>query len=707
MASKTKKLRFRFDVSTFKLLGRELITDRITALFELVKNAYDANAERVDISFHNVGAITKDSKITIADDGIGMTIDDIQNRWMVIGTNSKRGTNKFSPPPFKRRLVGEKGVGRFAVEKLGSRLILKTKTTGSKEVVVLEIDWRKYEKLSKQLDLFPMNSDKTYFTDIDNELRLETPGGNYRGTSLEISLFEREQIWTKSDIERASKELAKIVSPLKKFSYPFSIQIQSNEHKEFQNYTVENNAIRYATKEISLNYNDATQETLKFEGSHLTTTKVPFRAMGPVKMTLYYFDQAAKRKFKDKYKGEVIDGIKIYRDDVIATPFAEYAAKDTKKRDILGIDKRRYSGFFDKVSSRDLIGYVDITRDNNPRIIEATNRQDFVDNEEYRDLKDFIIEQLEELEKWLTYEKNKDKQKTKSNLADSRTDLSDFVKEIKQLKENAPSNLQQPLDRIEKQAKKVQKDVNRGLKAFQDLEKEKDRQENLFLSLMSLQDYALELSHVVRISLAKILHLAEFFKTDFPNPEYDNLFLVYADSILNEMLSLDKAIDFMLSYARSDIGFEEIDVKETIENLFLSYTRAFKAENISTIVEIDNPLIITHNRKFIEDIFENLISNSIKALEGTEEKIIKCTGLVEEENFVIYFSDNGYGIAKENQHKIFDIYFTTTAEQGGAGIGLFTVAKRIEALQGSIEVVESEFTPLGATFKIVLPFKRL
>ena len=102
MASKTKKLRFRFDVSTFKLLGRELITDRITALFELIKNAYDANAERVDISFHSVGSITKDSKITIADDGIGMTADNIQNRWMVIGTSSKRGDDKFSPPPIEK-----------------------------------------------------------------------------------------------------------------------------------------------------------------------------------------------------------------------------------------------------------------------------------------------------------------------------------------------------------------------------------------------------------------------------------------------------------------------------------------------------------------------------------------------------------------------------------------------------------------------------
>lgn len=49
MESNKEKMHFKFDVSTFRLLGRELITDRITALFELVKNCYDANAQNVDL----------------------------------------------------------------------------------------------------------------------------------------------------------------------------------------------------------------------------------------------------------------------------------------------------------------------------------------------------------------------------------------------------------------------------------------------------------------------------------------------------------------------------------------------------------------------------------------------------------------------------------------------------------------------------------
>jgi HSP90 family molecular chaperone len=112
--SKENILKWRFDVSTFRLIGRELITDRITALFELVKNCYDANAQNVYVEFYNVGTKNPNSKIIIRDDGLGMTLSDIKDKWMVVGTASKR-KELYSPEPYKRRYVGEKGIGRFAV----------------------------------------------------------------------------------------------------------------------------------------------------------------------------------------------------------------------------------------------------------------------------------------------------------------------------------------------------------------------------------------------------------------------------------------------------------------------------------------------------------------------------------------------------------------------------------------------------------------
>ena len=113
----------------------------------------------------------------------------------------------------------------------------------------------------------------------------------------------------------------------------------------------------------------------------------------------------------------------------------------------------------------------------------------------------------------------------------------------------------------------------------------------------------------------------------------------------------------------------------------------------------------SYNKKAFEDIIENLITNSIKALKHIDNKKIRCRGIVEEEQLLLYFSDNGYGIEEDRREKIFNIYETSTKEQGGSGIGLFSVKTRLNSLNGDIEVIDNEFEPTGATFKITLPFK--
>lgn len=124
---------------------------------------------------------------------------------------------------------------------------------------------------------------------------------------------------------------------------------------------------------------------------------IPIKEFGPVKFKIYFFNQSAKRKYGSAYKNsdERIDGVKIYRDGVITTPFAEYNSHPDHKKDILGIDKRLWRDIFSKVGTREVIGVLDITKGNNPDIIDATNRQDFVDNAAYKELKKFIIQQLD------------------------------------------------------------------------------------------------------------------------------------------------------------------------------------------------------------------------------------------------------------------------------------------------------------------------
>lgn len=701
-------LKFKFDVSAFRLLGRELITDRITALFELVKNSYDANAKNVLVQFENINPNTEKSKIVIEDDGIGMNFEDIQHKWMVIGTSSKRKVRK-SPPPFNRNVAGKKGVGRFAVDKLGSKLLLKTSQKGSDKLFCLETDWSEYENLEREQLKLNFTEKNKYFTDVENKYWVEYSDKEYSGTTLEITMVN--DVWTENDITRLRKELAKLISPRIILKYPFSIVIHAPEYKEYNKLLVKSTAIETATIQIELGYNvkGGEQEILEVKDGKLIKVKVPKRECGFIGMSLFYFDQAAKSKFKKSSLGTEIDGLKLYRDGVIATPFVEYAATQNEQKDLFGIDKRRYSGFFDKISTRDLLGTIEISDKLNPGIIDATNRQGFVENKAWRELNSFVIEQISKIEKYLKIKKTKERDKTKSEFKDAKNEISAIKKQLKNVGTKVESKeAKEAIKNIDKQLAKTHAIIQRSLKNYQNLEKEKKQQENLFFSLVSLQTYAGMLSHITRTSIGKIKREAEFIHKWIPNPRFNKQFKLMGFNIFSEMNRLGSAINFLLRYAKDDQDFEEINVREVLERIFHNiYFEEFKKRGIKASIEINKDLIIYYNLKSFEDIFDNLISNSFKAMENNKnEKLLKCSAIVENKKFIIFFSDNGYGISEAEKYRVFDVFYTTTSEQGGAGLGLFIVKSRLESLKGEIEVIENEFKPTGTTFKIELPFKQ-
>jgi len=704
-------LNWRFDVNTFRLLGRELITDRITAVFELVKNCYDANSTNVLVEFQNVSEANAESRIIISDNGIGMSFEDIRDKWMVVGTNNKR-VNLFSDAPFNRKFVGEKGIGRFAVDKLGERLLIRTKQLGTDKWLKVNINWDEYEAKS---DVSKSTKQLSLFTEVDNNYEWESNASKTeQGTQIIISKVS--ETWAEKDLEWLYRELSKLVSPFYPVKPPFDIHLKSNEFDAYKNKPVKPEPIKYYSHHAEIGFNAETnkQETLRFDKmlGKIVIEEIEAKSFGLIKMKMFYFNESAKRHYNKIYKNDDtrIDGIKIYRDGVIATPFAENAVKTEKRRDILGIDKRRWRGTFDKVGTREIIGILDITQANNPQIIDATNRQDFLNTKEYNDLKDFIIEQIDVWGDVKMYERESKRSDVEKKLQKAGKEVKNFATAIAKIENDLlkeKPELKGVFDIINNQIDELNTVISESISEQKKFQIEVTRKENIYLSLMSLQDYASNISHAIRTSLGKIKRMAEFFKINFPNPKQDVLFKLYAVLIYDEMTTLLKVTDFMLSYASSDIDFEDFSVKEMIEDLLLNtYEQTFKSEKIKTVVEIKDDFVVNANKKFFEDIFQNLIANSIKALQKTKDKTIKCTGYLDENNFTLYFSDNGVGVNAGDENWIFGLYNTRTAEQGGAGIGLYIVEKRIEALKGSVELVENELKPTGATFKIKLPFNK-
>ena len=125
---------FSIDARTLIHLGRESIKDHTTALVELVKNSYDADADSVEIDIFQQNG---ENKIRVADDGIGMDENDIDQNWLRIGFSEKRN-DKISTKG--RRKTGEKGIGRLSTDRLGEILQIITKKENSAPFG-LKVDW--------------------------------------------------------------------------------------------------------------------------------------------------------------------------------------------------------------------------------------------------------------------------------------------------------------------------------------------------------------------------------------------------------------------------------------------------------------------------------------------------------------------------------------------------------------------------------------
>mgnify|MGYP003293717817 CR=1 FL=1 len=699
-------LRWKFDVSAFRLIGRDLITDRITALFELVKNCYDANAQHVTIEFANVGTedYETNGQIVISDDGYGMSFEDIRDKWMVIGTSSKR-LQKYSPAPYNRRCVGEKGVGRFAVDKLGDQVSIMTKKAGTDHWVRVDINWGDYF-----YSMVSANAESPkFFTEIDNPFRMiPTDDTDVSGTRLIIRKIR--ECWKKGDVDHLAREISHLVSPFANLTMPFKVRVNAPEFSIDKDAISTIDDMNIATCSFSIGFDRKSnlQESVYYDekNDRFGTRKVAMKRFGGVKMKVYFFDASARKKYHTQYPNDPIAGFKVYRDGVIATPFAETNEDPDKKRDVLGIDKRLWRDMFSRVSTREFIGIIEITNEGNPQIIDATNRQDFVDNNEYRDLKEFIILQLDAIQQYKVAVRNAQRTAAQHGLHAASDDISELISSVSKLADDNPQlkpSLTPVIDHAKKSKKKVQTAIAEQAKESDEFA----RKESIFNSIMSLQQYAIHITHAVRTTLNQIRDDVEFFYDYYPDPEEDELFKYYAKEMYERFIILNKVIDYMLSYSQSNLELEDVDLNQTLDEILSYYRDIFSKNDIVLETSFPEPIILKNShRQFFRDILQNLIDNSIKAVSNSVKKTIRCSFVVQDKDLILLVSDTGYGIPYERRNQVFALYYTTTAEQGGAGVGLYIAKTRVESLKGTIEVVDSEFGEVGTTFKIVIPFNK-
>ena len=389
-------------------LGEGLIKNESIAILELVKNAYDACATECRVDFFSKDKKLK--KIIISDNGCGMNIDIIRDIWLVIGTDNKK---EIKPNACGRYPLGEKGIGRLGVHKLGTQIHLISKKDNNKEVELF-IDWSNLEKV-KQIDDFGIelleNDNPKFF--------------NKKQTGTVIIIEELKSNWDRRKLREVYRDILSLNSPFSDSNDTFKVNVNSNENifegmptidevKDsglyFGSCTLKGNRIvdfKYEFKPWSsldkidkreIYLKDLKEGDLSLRGlKHEKGKKVEYDIdldklkIGEIKFDIIIFEKdsaifnlvVAEKESINGYLGEN-GGVRVYRDNVRVYNYGE------KGNDWLGIDLRRVNRVGGNVSNNIVLGSVRIKRKESVGLVEKTNREGFIENEEYVSFVDTI-----------------------------------------------------------------------------------------------------------------------------------------------------------------------------------------------------------------------------------------------------------------------------------------------------------------------------
>ncbi|SJZ80931.1 ATP-binding protein [Porphyromonas cangingivalis] len=380
-------LNFKVSTGLKSILGQDLITDDYVAILELVKNSYDAGARKVIITFES-------DSIIIADDGKGMTLDDIRDKWLFIAYSAKKAASESSyRDHLRRHYAGAKGIGRMSCDRLGKKLILET-CHEKGEFERLYIDW----------SLFEQDQNKE-FAEIGlphqtSEREPIFPNSAVTGTRLQ--LFELRKVWDREDKKRLRRSLEKMINPFSEID-DFEIVVISENDKfqdtrETEDYNKINGPIKNNIREI---LEIKTTEIKSWTTKEHIHTRVsdrgelmyeifepnPYDHVKEATISLFYLNRAAKVNFSRRMgvTPTQYGSIFLFRNNFRILPYGDVGD------DSFGLDRRAMQGYNRYIGTRDLFGRIDLHTDDLERFKEVSSRNaGLIDNKASRELFEYF-----------------------------------------------------------------------------------------------------------------------------------------------------------------------------------------------------------------------------------------------------------------------------------------------------------------------------
>ncbi|WP_372519649.1 ATP-binding protein [Candidatus Ruminimicrobiellum ovillum] len=672
-----------------KLLGEELIGSQHLALFELIKNAYDADADNVCININNVENVEK-TTIVVKDNGCGMTLDTIKNSWLEPGTDNKEKLieNKIRTNKYGRFPLGSKGVGRFAAYKLGNVVTLYTKTVKDGELK-LSIDLNEVLE-KKYLDEFLVNIEKVSSSDshIETETGTEIIISNITsqisfGT---ISNLNSQILSIQSPFESYGEKKKKIKNPIKielicpEYQYKlktFSIKDIIEEAMYSFNFKFENGKLDYEynftpnkTLQKATNINPRRKEEIidniiTIDKSNPVKDSQYYKSLNKIEGTFYVYDLDGKilnyYQKKSAIKKYTLEncGVRVYREGMRVYNYGE------KGNDWLELDQGRIDDPAKNLSNRLIIGGIELDPKTITVLREKTNREGFIEDEEYEKFKMVVKSILYIFNRERIIDKNILKIIADDKYKESITNIQEPILKLKALARqyNAYKEMNKQIDEIEK-AYNQMRDImlNSGLKGLNTAIAVHEIEKTLFRLKRAIENKD---SNLIKAEISMVLRLIEG---------------------ISDLLKKDSIRKYKTS----------VIIKDVL-NLLEDRFKRHNIEIISPILEnkkIDHLEINVPKRMVLSSLM-NLMDNAIYWLsvrwykeKDTDKKKIYINAEYVNDNPAIVIIDNGTGFPKGDREELFKPFVTT--KPMGMGLGLYYVKTAMDAIAGDVLFLDSE-----------------
>ncbi|HID62406.1 MAG TPA: hypothetical protein EYP49_06650 [Anaerolineae bacterium] len=721
------ELRFCISPRTMQMLGRENVSSPIVAVLELVKNAYDADASQVTVLFRR--ASTEGGFIVIEDNGEGMDFKELRDKWMVIGTD-----NKLQEPLTERGRVkvGEKGIGRLALDRLSKRATLVTHRANT-DGLMLTIGWTRYERDQGQLQ------------EIGHPLAVVPPNrGGHSGTTLYLTgLCDR---WTSRGYEALYSDLSLLVPPFETELVDFKIVFDCDEAPDLSGVVASPMAAIAEYRLVSeLSADGGIHHTLTHRSGEVVedcrrwheafddVAEHDKPSCGPLRFTLYfYLREVSSLRGTGIKRAELLHflnrfhGVRIYRDSFRVKPYGD----PRSDKDWLGLNARRVQhpggvgariGEW-RLAENQVVSSIFITRRDNPDLRDQTNREGLVENQAYYDLRRFVLHGIQflERERQKRYHRERGKRepeiKVRPTLVTVRQQLQEQAQQLRKtagdlrgtFAEAEGSTLLALADRTESLAD--------HLEAAEETYSEEETERQLMLGLATLGIAMAAFGHETARSINQVLGRADLLRPvldDLP-AERENKARQNLDALIDFARRIEAWGQFALDrVSRDKRTRRNIDLNQTIETPLKAFEGMLRRRSIKLELALaDNLPPLRAFAMDIEAIIINFITNAFTALDPTplpDRRIFVSTAYdTERDIFQVTFADSGKGIRDEDLDQIWSPLFSTKVDERGqpvgTGLGLTIVKNIIEEYSGNIEV-EGHGHLGGAEFRVMLPHR--